>query len=329
MEKTRLARSKTAGSIKIYKSDYANDSISTKPLKKQISKDDSNILLCPPLSSSSLNNLNLRRSNSSGALGGWLSQKSIRNVQEKTDYESKEITNMYYSLLENEEKIQKDLEKILVQEQVTKNRKLHWLLQKWYENTYIPLDNKICQEMNSFHWKDFDAEKRKQFINYLKHRNKKGHVFLDIFEEAEYDPMLLNKKRPGPIKAVTEKLADPLLHQQRKRNDEDRVVYACDSSRHRLTDRDIDENRLPKKPLVPLGRHDTECNTWLDMKLYDIQSHVRLRSQERLYGIRNVSRACLHDVSGEKIKSEVFSGRERWRKRRQFPTKRTAPLELI
>ena len=27
--------------------------------------------------------------------------------------------------------------------------------------------------MNSFHWKDFDAEKRKQFMNYLKHRNKK------------------------------------------------------------------------------------------------------------------------------------------------------------
>ena len=27
--------------------------------------------------------------------------------------------------------------------------------------------------MNGFHWKDFDAEKRKQFINYLKHRNKK------------------------------------------------------------------------------------------------------------------------------------------------------------
>ena len=117
--------------------------------------------------------------------------------------------------------------------------------------------------MNGFHWKDFDAEKRKQFINYLKHRNKKvgahnfqkviqfpkwknfvgvvlvstsyfnqgnflfeivfpmalyyvffkicyeyfffihqGHVFLDIFEEAEYDPMLLNKKRPGPIKVI-------------------------------------------------------------------------------------------------------------------------------
>lgn len=81
------------------------------------------------------------------------------------------------------------------------------------------------------------------------------------------------------LKAVIEKLADPLLHQQRKRNEEDRIVYACDSSKHRLTDRDIDERRLPKKPLVPLGRHDTECNTWLDMKLYDIQSHVRLRSQ--------------------------------------------------
>lgn len=81
------------------------------------------------------------------------------------------------------------------------------------------------------------------------------------------------------LKAVTEKLADPLVHQQHKRNDEDRVVFACDSSRNRLTDRDTEERRLPKKPLVPLGRHATECNTWLDMKLYDIQSDVRLRSQ--------------------------------------------------
>ena len=34
--------------------------------------------------------------------------------------------------------------------------------------------------MNSFHWRDFDAEKRKQFINYLKHRNKKVGRIINI-----------------------------------------------------------------------------------------------------------------------------------------------------
>ena len=38
--------------------------------------------------------------------------------------------------------------------------------------------------MNGFHWKDFDAEKRKQFINYLKHRNKKvgAHNFQKVIQ---------------------------------------------------------------------------------------------------------------------------------------------------
>jgi len=31
------------------------------------------------------------------------------------------------------------------------------------------------------------------------------------------------------LKVVTEKLADPLLNQQHKRNEEKRTVYACDS----------------------------------------------------------------------------------------------------
>lgn len=45
-----------------------------------------------------------------------------------------------------------------------------------------------------------------------------------------------------------------------------------------LSDKEIEEMRLPPAPLVPLGRHGTECNTWLRMQLHDIDSGVRKRS---------------------------------------------------
>ena len=45
-----------------------------------------------------------------------------------------------------------------------------------------------------------------------------------------------------------------------------------------MSDKEIEEMRLPPAPLVPLGRHGTECNTWLRMQLHDIDSGVRKRS---------------------------------------------------
>ena len=94
--------------------------------------------------------------------------------------------------------------------------------------------------------------------------------------ETQLQPADTEMRKPptNPSDAETDDIIP-----KHKRNEEDRVAYACDSSSNNLTDKQIDEKRLPKKPLVPLGRHDTECNTWLNMKLYDIQSHVRQRSQ--------------------------------------------------
>ena len=71
---------------------------------------------------------------------------------------------------------------------------------------------------------------------------------------------------------------DPLLFQQSKRNEEDRITVACETG-EQLTDEEIEKGRLPPLPLVPLGRHGTECSTWLAMKLHDIQSDLRHRSQ--------------------------------------------------
>lgn len=45
-----------------------------------------------------------------------------------------------------------------------------------------------------------------------------------------------------------------------------------------MSDKELEEMHLPPAPLVPLGRHGTECNTWLRMQLHDIDSGVRKRS---------------------------------------------------
>lgn len=45
-----------------------------------------------------------------------------------------------------------------------------------------------------------------------------------------------------------------------------------------MSDKEIEKKHLPPAPLVPLGRHGTECKTWLRMQLHDIDSGVRMRS---------------------------------------------------
>jgi len=70
---------------------------------------------------------------------------------------------------------------------------------------------------------------------------------------------------------------DPLISQGSTRLEEDRTVVRCVTG-NTMSDKEIEEMRLPPAPLVPLGRHGTECNTWLRMQLHDIDSGVRKRS---------------------------------------------------
>ena len=79
------------------------------------------------------------------------------------------------------------------------------------------------------------------------------------------------------FQAITKKLNDPLLSQGSTRLEEDRTVVRCVTG-NTMSDKEIEEMRLPPAPLVPLGRHGTECNTWLRMQLHDIDSGVRKRS---------------------------------------------------
>ena len=74
------------------------------------------------------------------------------------------------------------------------------------------------------------------------------------------------------------KLNDPLLHQISQKNNEDMTEIACETGLY-LKDREIEGSRLPPLPLLPLGRHGTDCKAWSDMQLHDVHSVARQRSQ--------------------------------------------------
>lgn len=80
------------------------------------------------------------------------------------------------------------------------------------------------------------------------------------------------------LQAKTKRLRDPTLAQYRARNDEDRVELRCLSGSF-LTDKDIEQIRLPPVPLVPLGREGVNATSWVRMPLADIDSTDRRASR--------------------------------------------------
>lgn len=80
------------------------------------------------------------------------------------------------------------------------------------------------------------------------------------------------------LQATTARLNDPLISQQHDRSQEEHIIDACEYGLPRTTS----QLKSLKHPLVPLGRHGTECSTWLAMELTHIDSQVRTRSRQRM-----------------------------------------------
>ncbi|XP_071476681.1 protein FAM228B-like [Diadema antillarum] len=209
----------------------------------------------------------------------WLCQKAVRHVQEKADPESKETKKMYMDVLNTEKTFVKDVDHYLMNKSFLDLRKKEMLYKKWSERIWEPIDGSIYREMKNY--PKVDRRKRNIYKEYLRHGNRKGFVFLDTYDQEEYDPMKLVVPRPAPLKIHRNTQEDPTLHQERERNNEDRTILACQTGEV-LQDKAVERHRLPPLPLVPLGRHGTECATWLAMPLHDIESPVRLASRRRM-----------------------------------------------
>ncbi|XP_074652000.1 protein FAM228B-like isoform X2 [Tubulanus polymorphus] len=227
-------------------------------------------------------------------LQDWLSAKNVRTVQEKADLETKETKQMYNSILDVENSFVKDIDKLLQYKDELNLRKKEVLHKSYSEKVHEPIRKKINRAMSGPSYVELDKRKRQLHKEYLEFTNKKGHVFLDTYAPEEYYPLGLCPVRPYHIKAELNHLSDPVLNQERKRAEEDRTILHCITGR-RYTDKDIAQIHLPQLPLVPLGRHGTECSTWLAMKLHDIESPVRKASQGRMHGDYNYSRCYLNN----------------------------------
>ncbi|CAH1229795.1 Hypp251 [Branchiostoma lanceolatum] len=213
----------------------------------------------------------------------WLNKKSVQGIQEKYDPSSKDTKRMYSQLLKEEDTFVQGLQSMVDYKGFLDLRKREILHKKWEERVHDPLRREIRREMNGPTYPELDRTKRTLHQKYLDYHNKKGTVFLDTMSPKEYDPLILISNRPQPLKAQTSLLRDPLISQGRERTDEDRTVIRCLTGKT-LSERDVEQHRLPQLPLVPLGRHGTECQTWLAMPLTDINSDTRQKSRRRMHG---------------------------------------------
>ena len=216
----------------------------------------------------------------------WLNEKTVKNLQERSDVESKAARKLYNPLLETESTFVRDMEDYVSHKDVMDLRKKEMLHKKWNDRVHEPLRKKIIEVMDGSDWPELDRRKRELHKQYLEFVNEKGHVFLDTMDPKEYYAQALNGHRPAPIKVQTQKFRDPLLSQGRERSEEERTILRCMTG-YNYTDRDIDQVKLPPLPLVPLGRQGTDSIKWLQMPLHNIESTPRMASRRRMQGVFN------------------------------------------
>lgn len=253
----------------------------------------------------------------------WLNEDSIKDIQERSNFESRSVRNLYRTVLDNEESLVHDVDAFLEYVDIANENRRVELFKKWSERVYTPLQEKVQTEMKSGNFKSYEKKKRQLYDRYIDYRNRKGTVFLDVFSPEEYDPLELNNScRPGPLKAKTENLdrKDPLLHQDFKKIVEDQDMIRCQTGRTTRA-KDIKNYHLPPEPLVPLGRQNTTCRTWLRMPIHDIDSTPRLKSRERMSNTCNNSQIDFQTWQSAVPSPEVVDIELHCQKKRLFPEK--------
>lgn len=255
----------------------------------------------------------------------WLNDRTVKALQEKSDVEARETRKLYSPLLETENTFCKDVDEFISHKDVMGLRKKEVLHKKWNERVYKPLRKKIIEAMDSNDWPEVDRRKRELHKQYLEFTNQKGHVFLDTMDPEEYYAMALNGHRPAPIKVQTRPLHDPLISQGRERNEEERTILRCMTG-YRYSDRDIEQVKMPRMPLVPLGRHGTDSVHWLQMPLSNIESTPRLASRKRMQGMFNQSIIDFDTWSRTPYNHADVDRELQIQKKRQYPEDQKPPF---
>lgn len=217
----------------------------------------------------------------------WINKKSLQKLRDYHSAETFETQQMYNRVLDNETNFVKGIEDFLRDTELLNIRRKELLYKRWQEKVYIPIRKQVESTIEQC-FSVVDQERRKEYLKYLNYKNKKGDVFLDVMSKQEYNPLTLNDPRSRTsLKARFSKRDDPLHSFERRRNEEDKTILRCETG-ILYRDADLRARRLPAPPLVPLGRHGTECATWSAMPLRDIESPYRRRSRARMIGKLNL-----------------------------------------
>ena len=80
--------------------------------------------------------------------------------------------------------------KLIDNEKELKRRQLY---AEWKDKVYDPIDTAVKETAQRMHESGIARVRRREYKNFLETTNKKGGLFLDCVDEAEYDPGVLNR----------------------------------------------------------------------------------------------------------------------------------------
>lgn len=200
----------------------------------------------------------------------WLDSKIVENLQIQSNPDTRMIKGCYDELLNTEDLYKQDFGYLAMDQLVLKRRRQEILHKSWSENVYDPIRCAVEKEMSSCKFLEMQERKKQLYKDYLEYVNRKGHVFREVFDPAEYFPFSLTPS----LQARTDPLNDPLLFQERERNREDAVAFRF-ATGCSVRCKDAGKIRLPVLPFVPPGRHGASWKRWNDMHLGQIDSEVR------------------------------------------------------
>uniref|UniRef100_A0A665V0F7 Family with sequence similarity 228 member B n=1 Tax=Echeneis naucrates TaxID=173247 RepID=A0A665V0F7_ECHNA len=160
-----------------------------------------------------------------------LIHKRTHTQKAKMKGENQQVTEIIKPLLDEENIFVEELERFLSQRDLTELRRRELLHKRWTERVWFPLQKRLEEHVAGRH--SAEAKRRQSlYSHYLHHCNTKGFVFLDTYDLKEYNPFLLNIKKPHCFKviSVTSLNMDSLQLHHRPR--EKREARSCEADLH-------------------------------------------------------------------------------------------------
>nr|XP_033794638.1 protein FAM228B isoform X2 [Geotrypetes seraphini] len=211
----------------------------------------------------------------------WLANKPLTALEELENKERKEFNRASQMVLDTENYFVKEFDKYLIHREFVELRKKEMNYRKWSQRVSEPLLQAIEDIVDSKSNEEIGQRRCLQLEHYLNYCNKKGHVFLEVYNPLEYDPFCLYNLCCQNDKVSTPYLHDPLLREIEENINEEKVVLLCLKGKM-YSNKEIDKLHKPKLPLVPLGRKHVFATDWLRTTSIFIENEAQRTGRRRM-----------------------------------------------